>query len=132
MSKRKAAAAAATASATPGSVALTIDYSNGAHKSFAAVPGPPDTDVLAVLKAAGSIKPGLKFTFTVTLVSDRVGRQRGFIGEIDGVKADQKNHKWLLWINDRFAGDELATTARLGAGTAVHAGDVLVLKLVAQ
>ena len=87
---------------------------------------------MEVLRAAGKIKPGLVFKFTVTLVSDRLGRQRGFVASIDGVKADQKNQKWLLWINDRFVGDELATKGQFGIGTAVHSGDVLMFKLVGQ
>ena len=125
-------AVAKTASKPAGTVALTIDYSNGARKSFAGIPSLKDMDALDVLKATGSIRPGLEFEFKVTLISDRVGRQRGFLASIDGVKADQKNHKWLLWINDRFVGGELATNGQFGPGTAVQSGDVLLLKLVTQ
>lgn len=119
-------------STSPGAVALTIDYSNGAQKSFTVIPWMQETDVFGVLGAAGSINPGLVFEFSVTLQSDRSGRQRGFIASIDGVEADQtKNQKWLLWINDRFVGNELATKGEFGVGTQVEKGDRLVLKLVA-
>ena len=123
---------AATSTPTPaaGAVALTVDYSNGVHKSFAIIPWTPDLDGLAVLRAAGSIPPGLVFEFKVTLLSDRAGRQRGFIAAIDGVKADQTHQKWLLWINDRFIGNELMTTTELGVGTQINPGDVLTWKLV--
>ena len=72
------------------------------------------------------------FEFEVTLDSDRASRQRGFIASIDGVKADQTNQKWLLWINDRFVGNELATALEHGriVGTQVNTGDVLAFKLV--
>src|SRR5712692_8134782 len=91
--------AATNTSTSPGAVALTIDYSNGAQKSFAVIPWTQEIDVLEVLRTAGSINPGLVFEFNVTLQSDRAGRKRGFIASIDGVKADQTNQKWLLWIN---------------------------------
>lgn len=87
---RKTLAAKKTSTAS-GAASLTIDYSNGVRKSFVGIPCTEETDVLEVLQAAGAIKPGLVFKFTVTLVSDRVGRKRGFISLIDGVKADQKN-----------------------------------------
>jgi hypothetical protein len=122
---------AATTGASPGAVALTVDYSNGAQKLFAVIPLTQDTDVLDVLRAAGSIQPGLVFEFNVTLPSDRAGRQKGFIASIDSVKADQTNQKWLLWINDRFVGNELTTNGEFLVGTQVKKGDVLVIKLVA-
>src|SRR5262249_2718316 len=113
-----------------GAVALTIDYSNGAQKSFAFIPWRPDMDVLDVLRAAGSIQPGLVFEFHVTLASDRTGRARGFIASLDGIKADQTEHQLLRWINDHFFGNELSTNSQLAAGTAVNNGDVVLLKLV--
>jgi hypothetical protein len=131
VSEQQNDAATDTTATSLGAVALTIDYSNGAQKSFAVIPSTPGLDVLEVLRAAGSINPGLVFEFKVTLKSDRAGRQRGFIASIDGVKADQAHQKWLLWINDRFVGNELATTGQFGAGTEVNRGDVLAFKLVA-
>jgi hypothetical protein len=132
VSKQRKDAVTKTTSTSPGAVALTIDYSNGAQKSFAVISCPQEElDILGVLRAAGLIKPGLVFKFTVTLKSDRLGRQRGFIASIDGVKAGQTN-QWQLWINDRFVGAELITKGQFGAGTSVHPGDVLVLKLAGQ
>jgi len=113
-----------------GAVALTIDYSNGAQKSFKFIPWRPEMDFLEVLKSANSINPGLTFEFHATLPSDRAGRARGFIASLDGMKADQTSRKWLLWINDTFIGNELATRGQFGAGTEVNQGDVVLLKLV--
>ena len=135
MSEQQNDAATDTTTTSPGAVALTINYSNGVQKSFAVIPWTPGlvvSDVLGVLRAAGSINPRLMFEFEVTLDSDRASRQRGFIASIDGVKADQTNQKWLLWINDRFVGNELATALEHGriVGTQVNTGDVLAFKLV--
>jgi hypothetical protein len=132
MIKKRKATATKKAAAASGSASLTIDYSNGVQKSFAGIACSEDTDVLAILQVAESTKPGLAFKFTVTLVSDRVGRKRGFISSIDGVKADPKNQKWLLWINDRLIGNELATNGQFGPGTTVHSGDALLFKLVSD
>jgi len=132
MLKQRKTVAAKKASSTSGTASLTIDFSNGVQKSFAGIPCAPGTDVLKVLQAAASIKPGLVFKFTVTLQSDRVGRKRGFISSIDGVKADSKNQEWLLWVNDRQVGNELATNGQFGPGTAVQSGDLLLFKLVAH
>ena len=129
MSKEQNDAVTDMTSTSPGAVALTIDYGNGAHKSFAVIPWKEGIDVLDVLRTARSIEPGLVFEFSVTLPSDRAGRQRGFIASIDGVKADQTNQKWLVWINDRLVGNELATAGEFGAGTSVNRADVLALKL---
>ena len=132
MIKKQKTVAPKKATSSTGAVSLTIDFSNGVQKSIACVPCEDDTDVLAVLQAAASIEPGLEFKFTVTLVSDRVGRKRGFISSIDGVKADPKNQKWLLWINDRQVGNELATNGQFGPGTSVQTGDAVLLKLVSN
>jgi hypothetical protein len=116
--------------APSGAVALTIDYSNGAKKSFTFIPWRPEMDVLEVLRAAGSIQPGVTLEFHTTLPSDRAGRARGFIASLDGIKADQTKHKWLVWINDTFVGNELATHGQFGAGTEVNHSDVILIKLV--
>jgi hypothetical protein len=130
VSEQTTAGTSQTARALLGAVALTIDYSNGVQKSFAFLPWKPDMDVLDVLRAAESRKPGLGFEFHVTLVSDRAGRARGFMASIDGIQADQTNHKWLLWINDHFFGHEWFTQGQFGPGTGVNNGDVVFLKLV--
>ena len=132
MIKQQKTAAAKKASASSGTVSLSIDYSNGVQKSFAGIPCAKDADIFNVLQAAASNKPGLVFNFKVTLASDRVGRKRGFISLIDGVKADQKNQKWLLWINERLIGNELVTNGEFGPGTAVQTGDALLFKLMGQ
>ena len=117
-------------STSPETVSLTIDYGNGAQKSFAAIPLSQEMVLLQVLEAAGSIKPGVEFEFNVTLDSDRSGRQRGFIASIDGVEADQTNQQWVPWINERPEDNELATTGDFSPGyPQVAAGDVVSLKL---
>jgi hypothetical protein len=113
-------------------VTLIIDYGNGAQKSFASIPWRQGMDVLEVLGAAESINPGLAFEFSVTLESDRAGRQRGFIASIDGVEADQTNQEWLIRIHDRFEGSTLATAGAFGrADPQIDAGDVIELRRTA-
>ena len=40
----------------PGSVGLIIDYSNGVQKSFMGIPWNEGMEIIALLKAAGSIR----------------------------------------------------------------------------
>ena len=120
-------------SASPETVVLTIDYGNGAQKRFADIHCPQRMDVLEVLRAAGSINPGLVFEFN-ELGSDRSGRQRGIIASIDGEKADEPNQKWLIRISGRFEGDEISVTtvgALSPANPEVNAGDVVELRRMA-
>jgi hypothetical protein len=112
-------------------VQLTIDYGNGAQKKFAAIDWTEGMGILDVLKAAGSINPGVKFIFQVTLASDRGGRQRGFIASIDGVEGNQANAEWQIWINDNLATAEVATKSQLMSGTPeIKTGDALALRLL--
>jgi hypothetical protein len=116
-------------------VVLTVDYGNGVQKRFANIPCPQGMDVLEVLRAAGSINPGLIFEYDVTLFSDRVGREHGVIASIDGVKADEANRKWLVRINDRFETNEFSLSregAMRAAEPLVNAGDVVELRLAAS
>ena len=62
--------------------------------------------VLDLLQAAGSANPGLKFEFVESFV-DRGGRAVGSVVSIDEVKADNRDQKWLVWVNSKFIGTEL-------------------------
>ena len=50
-------------------VALTIDYSNGAQKHFANIPWKKDLTILGAIQASGGIPPGAGVRFG----SDRIG-----------------------------------------------------------
>ena len=111
---------------------LIINFGNGDQKRFADIPWTPEMSVLDVLEAAGQISPGLVFEFTVTLDSDRAGRQRGVIASIDGVKADEANQKWLVRINERFETNKFSLSregAMRDAEPLVNAGEVVELRL---
>ena|SRR5215211_7560852 len=125
-------------SRSPETVMLIINFSNGAQKRFADIPWTPEMSVIDVLEAAGQISPGLVFEFTVTLDSDRSGRQGGIIASIDGVKADEPNQNsggfpngWMIRINDRRLGDDIRVVTEeslSGPIPEVKAGDIIELR----
>ncbi|MCG6985802.1 MAG: hypothetical protein LJE61_11475 [Thiocapsa sp.] len=89
------------------SLSLTIDYGNGAQKTFGKVDvgplaepvgGRPDElDVFDVLDAAARMEPGLEYEFKVTLASDRAGNEGGHILSVDGVSGE--NASWQVCVN---------------------------------
>ena len=87
-------------------VALTIDYSNGAHKHFSSIPWGKGLTILGALQASGGIPPGAAIHFG----SDRSGRVLGLaIDELP--QKDAKESEWVVWVNaTRFP-------ARLGTET---------------
>ena len=121
-----------TAQASGGAVSLIIDYSNGVQKIFAGIPWKREMAVLDLLKAAGSANPGLKFEFVKSFV-DRGGREVGSVVSIDEVKADNRDQKWLVWVNSKFIGTELrrvtADSVTKFGEPGIEPGDFIVLKL---
>jgi hypothetical protein len=113
-------------------VALTIDYSNGAQKHFGNIPWTKNLTILDAIEAAARIPPGA----TIHFGSDRSGHTLGLrIDELPG--ADDDALRWSVWVNATpFAGGD-----RLGTDTSFNfrpdereanllkAGDHVVLKL---
>jgi len=123
--------AQAETGANQGTVALLIDYSNGVQKTFLHLHWRDGMAVPDVLETASSISPGLNFERRTTLDSDRGGRSRWVITSIDGVKAMLPDQEWLVWINARFIGNELADSGnptKEGAPI-VKPGDVVTIKM---
>src|SRR5215204_6893485 len=113
-------------------VALTIDYSNGAQKHFANVPWTNELTILDALQAVARIPPGA----TVNFGSDRSGHTLGLrIDELPG--ADEDGLKWSVWVNATpfKGGDRLGTDTSFGfqpnerAANLLKAGDHVVFKL---
>lgn len=113
-------------------VSLTVDYSNGAHKVFAALPWGPGMTLLDVLKSAQSVAPGL----VVDYGSDRAGQAISMI--IDGLAGTEHGtSRWMFWIDAVAGPDRLGTnmTFALNAGARadneVPDGTHVLAKLVA-
>jgi hypothetical protein len=121
-----------TAQDSGGAVSLIIDYSNGVQKSFAGIPWKRDMAVLDLLQAASSTSPGLKFEFAKSF-DDRGDRDVGSVVSIDGVKADNQDQKWLVWVNSKFFGTELrrvtADSVTKFGEPRIELGDFVVFKL---
>ena len=120
-----------TAQVSGGAVSLIIDYSDGVQKSFTGIPWKRDMAVLDLLQAAASTSPGLNFEFAKSF-DDRGGRDVGSVVSIDGVKADNRDQKWLVWVNSKFIGTELRrvtadSVTRFGEPR-IEPGDFIVFK----
>ena len=112
-------------------VSLTVDYSNGAQKHFAAVPWQAGLTILGALEAAQAIAPGL----AVTYGSDRSGHAMDVA--IDGVPGEaDRAARWAFWVNGRPGPERLGTQTSIGfhpdsrAENEVAAGDHVLAKLV--
>ena len=113
-------------------VALTIDYSNGAHKHFANIPWTKNLTILGAIEASALIAPGTAITFG----SDRVGHALGLV--IDGLPAAADGaFEWSVWVNARpfGGGDRLGTDTSFGfipderEQNLLKPGDQVVFKL---
>ena len=111
-------------------VALTIDYSNGAQKHFSGIPWMKGMTILGAMEASAKIPPGVAIEYG----SDRVGHVLGLV--IDGLPGKGgPASKWVVWVN--------AAPFQLGLGTEtsfgfkpdereanlVKAGDHILVKL---
>ena len=111
-------------------IALTIDYSNGAHKHYSSVPWKKGLTILAAIQASERMAPGA----TISFGSDRVGHVLKLV--IDGApREDGPASEWVVWVNAKpFQG-------RLGTETSfqlkpdereanlLEAGDHVLVKL---
>ncbi len=115
-------------------VALTIDYSNGAQKHFAGIPWTKDLTILEALQASAEIRPGVEISFG----SDRVGHVLGLV--IDDVPQEGKTgaSEWLVWVDARPFGARLGTKTSFGfkpderEANLLQAGDNVLFKLCLQ
>lgn len=125
-------ASANVADTSTRTITLTIDYGNGAQKSFAGIPWQQPDGILEVLKAASSISPGLVYEthgggFT------RGGQQPISIASIDGVAAGQ-DKQWLVWVNNQLTGSKFTeeeSHPEFMAPLVINPGDVIAFKLAA-
>jgi len=111
-------------------VALTIDYSNGAHKHFSNIPWKKGLTILEAIQATEGIAPKASITFG----SDRSGHVLGLVIDGDPPKGG-KALDWVVWVNaQRFQGP-LGTETSFGfhpverEPNLLDAGDHVLVKL---
>jgi hypothetical protein len=91
-------------------VALTIDYSNGAQKHYSNIPWTKDLTILAAIQATEQMPPRT----TVKFGSDRSGHAMALV--IDEMPGQKGAFTWSFWINATpFKGGD-----RLGTGTSFN------------
>ena len=114
-------------------VALTIDYSNGAQKHFSSIPWKKDLTILGAIKASEEIPPGA----TVRFGSDRSGRVLGLvIDEVPrGGDSSAGAFDWVVWVNAKPFQSRLGTETSFEfhpterEGNLLHPGDHVLIKL---
>jgi hypothetical protein len=111
-------------------VALTIDYSNGAQKHFSSIPWEKGQTILEAIQASARIPPGI----TISFGSDRSGHVLGLV--IDELpRKDAPASEWVVWVNARPFHDRLGTETSFGfhpderEGNLLNPGDQVLLKL---
>ena len=111
-------------------VAVTLDYSNGAQKLFTGILWKADMTILEAIRATERIAPKSSVTFG----SDRSGHVLGLV--IDDVPAkDGPESEWVIWINAKRFRDRIVTETSFGfhpnqrAANLLKPGDHLLLKL---
>lgn len=114
-------------------VALTIDYSNGAQKHFSSIPWKKNLTILGAIQATEGIPPGA----TITFGSDRSGHVLGLV--IDDVpRGDTGASDWVVWVNEKAFQDRLGTETSFGfrpaerEGNLLNPGDHVLIKLSLQ
>jgi hypothetical protein len=113
-------------------VALTIDYSNGAQKHFANIPWERGLTILGAIQASAGIPPGLTLNFG----SDRVGHAIGLV--IDQMpRGNPVASEWVVWVNAKPFQSRLGTDTSFGFqpgerdGNLLNSGDHVLIKLSA-
>ena len=113
-------------------VALTIDYSNGAQKHFSSVPWKKGLTILGAIQASEGIPPGA----TVRFGSDRSGHVLGLvIDEIPRSDSAAAVSDWVVWVNAKPFQSRLGTETSFGfhpaerEGNLLHPGDHVLIKL---
>ena len=111
-------------------VALTIDYSNGAQKHFSSIPWKEGLTVLEAIQASERIPPKASITFG----SDRSGHVLGLV--IDEVPPkDGPASEWVIWVNAKSFQSRLGTETSFGfhpderERNLLNAGDHVLVKL---
>ena len=111
-------------------VALTIDYSNGAQKHFSSIPWKEGLTVLEAIQAIEGIPPKASITFG----SDRSGHVLGLV--IDEVPPkDGPASEWVIWVNNKSFQSRLGTETSFGfhpderESNLLNAGDHVLVKL---
>jgi hypothetical protein len=115
-----------------GTVALTIDYSNGAQKHFSSIPWKKGLTILEAIQASEGIPPKASITFG----SDRSGHVLGLV--IDEVPPkDGPASEWVIWVNAKGFQNRLGTETSFGfhpeerERNLLNAGDHVLVKLAA-
>jgi hypothetical protein len=111
-------------------VALTIDYSNGAQKHFASIPWKKGMTILEAIQATEGIAPKVSITFG----SDRSGHVLGLV--LDDVPPEGgPASEWLVWVNAKTFKSRLGTETSFGfhpderERNLLNAGDHVLVKL---
>ena len=111
-------------------VALTIDYSNGAQKNFSNITWKKDLTILEAIEAGAKISPGLAITFG----SDRSGHVLGLV--IDEMpRGDAVSNEWVVSINAKPFQGRLGTETSFNfhpderQSNLLKAGDHVLVKL---
>jgi hypothetical protein len=111
-------------------IALTIDYSNGAQKHFANIPWEEGLTILGAIQASAGIPPGV----TISFGSDRSGHAIGLV--IDQMpRGDTVASEWVVWVNAKPFQSRLGTDTSFGLlpaereGNLLNPGDHVLIKL---
>ena len=111
-------------------VALTIDYSNGAQKHFSSIPWTKGLTILGAIQASERIPPGVAVRFG----SDRIGHALGLV--IDEMpRGDTGTSDWVVWVNAKPFHGGLGTETSFGfrpderERNLLNPGDHVVIKL---
>lgn len=78
-------------------VALTIDYGNGATLSYAALPWQEGLTVLGLMESAAEFRPGIRFVV-------RGSGPMAKVGQINSLADEQAGGRnWTFYVNDAWA-----------------------------
>jgi hypothetical protein len=111
-------------------VALTIDYSNGAQKHFSSIPWKKGLTILEAIQACEGISPKASITFG----SDRSGHVLGLVIDDTPPKVGPAS-KWVVWVNAKGFQGGLGTETSFGfhpnerERNLLNAGDHVLVKL---
>jgi len=111
-------------------VAVTIDYSNGAQKHFSNIPWKKGLTILEAIQAGEGIPPKASISFG----SDRSGHVLGLV--IDEVPPKfGPASEWVVWVNAKRFQSRLGTETSFGfhpnerEHNLLYAGDHVLVKL---
>jgi hypothetical protein len=114
-------------------VALIIDYGNGAQKRFSNIPWTKDLTILGAIEAGARIPPSAKITFG----SDRSGHVLGLeIDEMPG--GGTPTLEWIVCVNEKPFNDRVGTETSFGfrpeerSANLLKAGDQVLIRLSAK